>query len=173
MRKGESKTPGKRFKNQKELAAKWDEYKKYCDTHTVRQFQKNRLKKTENNKSDKSSKRLDNEVSAPITYSIEGFCAWCKLSRSAFYDTYDNEKYSDIVTRMREECEVDARQKFETGVIPVKLAGLWMSKFGYTVNAVSQSGNGDGTQNAENSAALISALNTKAAEVWEDEAKKN
>lgn len=74
---------------------------------------------------------------------------------------------------MREECEVDARQKFETGVIPVKLAGLWMSKFGYTVNAVSQSGNGDGTQNAENSAALISALNTKAAEVWEDEAKKN
>lgn len=33
---------------------------------------------------------------------------------------------------MREECEVDAREKFELSVIPSQLAGLWMSKYGYT-----------------------------------------
>ena len=37
-----------------------------------------------------------------------------------------------IVTRMKEECEVDAREKFELQVIPSQLAGLWMSKYGYT-----------------------------------------
>ena len=58
---------------------------------------------------------------------------YCNLSRSAFYATYgDDERYSDIVTRMREECEVDARRKFELSMIPSQLAGLWMSKHGYT-----------------------------------------
>ena len=33
---------------------------------------------------------------------------------------------------MREECEVDARKKFELQMIRSQLAGLWMSKYGYT-----------------------------------------
>ena len=33
---------------------------------------------------------------------------------------------------MREECEIDAREKFELGVIPSQLAGLWMSNYGYS-----------------------------------------
>jgi len=33
---------------------------------------------------------------------------------------------------MREECEVDARIKFEVGALPSQLAGLWMSKYGYS-----------------------------------------
>ena len=37
-----------------------------------------------------------------------------------------------VVTRIREECEADARRKFELQVIPSQLAGLWMSKYGYT-----------------------------------------
>ena len=37
-----------------------------------------------------------------------------------------------MVTRMKEECEIDAREKFELGVIPSQLAGLWMSRHGYT-----------------------------------------
>ena len=37
-----------------------------------------------------------------------------------------------MVTRMKEECEVDARSKFELGIIPTQLAGLWMSHYGYT-----------------------------------------
>lgn len=56
-----------------------------------------------------------------------------KLQRSKFYETYANRKrYGDIVTRIREECEADARKKFELQIIPSQLAGLWMSKYGYT-----------------------------------------
>ena len=55
------------------------------------------------------------------------------ISRAAFYERYANEgRFADIVTRMREECETDAREKFELGIIPSQLAGLWMSKYGYT-----------------------------------------
>ena len=55
------------------------------------------------------------------------------ISRAAFYEYYgDNPKYVDTVTRMKEECEVDARKKFELQVIPSQLAGLWMSNYGYT-----------------------------------------
>jgi len=58
------------------------------------------------------------------------------ISRAAFYERYaDNERYADIVTRMKEECEVDARKKFELGVIDSRLAGLWMSKHGYTTKS--------------------------------------
>lgn len=39
-----------------------------------------------------------------------------------------------MVTRIREECEMDARGKFETGQIPSQLSGLWMSRYGYGVN---------------------------------------
>ena len=34
---------------------------------------------------------------------------------------------------MREECEVDARKKFELQIIPSQLAGLWMSNYGYSM----------------------------------------
>ena len=44
----------------------------------------------------------------------------------------ESKRFVDIVTRMREECETDAREKFEVGAIPTQLAGLWMSKYGYT-----------------------------------------
>ena len=37
---------------------------------------------------------------------------------------------------MREECEGDAREKFELGYINPKLAGLWMSKYGYNTKEV-------------------------------------
>mgnify|MGYP003623346529 CR=1 FL=1 len=33
---------------------------------------------------------------------------------------------------MREECEYDARRKFEIQAIPSQLAGLWMRKHGYS-----------------------------------------
>lgn len=68
-----------------------------------------------------------------MTYTIEGFCVYAGIARQAFYATYaDNPKFCDMVTRMKEECEVDARSKFELGVIPSQLAGLWMSRHGYT-----------------------------------------
>ena len=58
---------------------------------------------------------------------------WAGISRAAFYERYANdERFADIVTRMREECEVDARRKFELGVIEPRLASLWMGKYGYS-----------------------------------------
>ncbi len=166
--------PAKKFKTPKALSNAWEEYKKYCDEHTIKQFSKKRVKTNENTRKDSSAQKINNEISAPLTYSIEGFCAWCGLSRSAFYDTYDKDEYSDIATRMREECEVDARQKFETGVINPKLAGLWMSKFGYSVNNTNANFNAAGAkvEDSEDDNALLSALNTKASEVWNDEATK-
>ena len=55
-------------------------------------------------------------------------------------------EFSDIVTRMREECEVDARMRFELGVIDTKLAPLWMSRHGYSVKQENSSGAGGGVQ---------------------------
>lgn len=56
---------------------------------------------------------MSKELKRSITYTIAGFCVFAGISRSVFYDTYMNKKrYSDIVTRMKEECEVDAREKF-------------------------------------------------------------
>ena len=92
--------------------------------------------------SSKNSELVSAELKRSITYTIEGFCVFAGIARSSFYQTYEeDEKFSDMVTRMKEECEVDARSKFELGVIPSQLAGLWMSRHGYTTkNDTSVSG---------------------------------
>ena len=112
-----------------ELVQKWTEYKAYCDDYHV----------LVHDFSAKNSEFVSAELQHSITYTIEGFCAWLGLSRSAFYANYrDCKRYADIVTRMREECEVDARRKFETGQLPTQLSGLWMSKYGYTTKAAAE-----------------------------------
>ena len=101
----------------------WAEYKKECDKKYV----------TAHEFSAKNSEFVTATLKRCTTYTIEGFCVYIGLARSKFYETYrDDPKYGDTVTRMREECEVDARTKFETGQIPTQLAGLWMSNYGYT-----------------------------------------
>lgn len=112
-----------KFKTVEELVEAWEAYKYDCDNQMV----------LTHGFSSKNSEFVSKELKRSTTYTIEGFCTFVGLPRSAFYDTYMNKKkYSDIVTRMREECEVDARKKFELQVIPSQLAGLWMSKYGYT-----------------------------------------
>lgn len=104
----------------KQLEDKWEEYKLLCDKKT--------LIATEF--SQKTSSFVTDVKKVYVTYTIEGFCVWLKMIRSTFYSTYaEDPKYSDIVTRIKEECELDARQKFETGAINSKLAGLWMSRY--------------------------------------------
>ena len=72
------------------------------------------------------------EHNRPLTYTLEGFCAYNRISRQAFYRTYGSSpEFDAAVEYIREECEVDARRKFETGQIPCRLAGLWMSRYGY------------------------------------------
>ena len=113
----------RKFRSAKSLVEAWEEYKHYCDNQTVLTHEFNA----------KKGDFVSAKLTRAITYTIEGFCMYCGLSRSAFYSTYgEDERYSDIVTRMREECEVDARRKFELSMIPSQLAGLWMSKHGYT-----------------------------------------
>lgn len=107
----------------KTLAEAWAAYKADCDSRTVLTHEF----------SAKNSEFVSAELRRRVTYTIEGFCVYIGLARAAFYQTYgEDARFADIVTRMREECEVDAREKFETGQIPTQLAGLWMSKYGYT-----------------------------------------
>jgi hypothetical protein len=83
--------------------------------------------------SSKNSEFVSKELKRSITYTIEGFCVFVGIGRQNFYETYGkDEKFQDTVTRIREECEVDARKKFELQIIPSQLAGLWMSNYGYT-----------------------------------------
>lgn len=112
-----------RFKTPEELEETWEMYKDDCDNQMV----------LTHDFSSKNSEFVSKELKRSVTYTIEGFCVFAGIPRSAFYDTYaERKRYSDIVTRMKEECEVDARKKFELQVIPSQLAGLWMSKYGYT-----------------------------------------
>ena len=113
----------RKFKSVKELEEVWEEYKKDCDNQMV----------LTHDFSSKNSEFVSKELKRSITYTIEGFCAFAGISRQSFYERYaENEKFADIVTRMREEAEIDARKKFELQIIPSQLAGLWMSKYGYT-----------------------------------------
>ncbi len=113
----------RKFKSVKALAEAWGAYKTYCDNQMV----------LTHDFSSKNSEFVSSELRRSITYTIEGFCVYAEISRSSFYEIYGkDERFSDIVTRMKEECEVDARKKFELQVIPAQLAGLWMSKYGYT-----------------------------------------
>lgn len=116
----------RKFPSAKALEKAWGEYKAWCNSQ----------KAITHGFSAKNSEFVTAELPHSTTYTIEGFCAWAGLSRSAFYDTYgSSEAFSDTVTRMREECEVDARMKFELGEIDAKLAGLWMSRYGYSTRS--------------------------------------
>lgn len=107
----------------KKMEELWEEYKVDCENQKV----------LTHDFSAKNSEFVSAELRRSITYTIEGFCIYIGMSRQAFYKYYaDNEKFVDIVTRMKEECEVDARKKFELSIIPPQLAPLWMSKYGYT-----------------------------------------
>ena len=108
----------------KQLESTWEEYKDWCDNQMS----------IDTCFGNKSEAFVTGVRKSYVTYTVEGFCVYLKLSRSNFYATYCNdEKYQDIVTRIKEECEVDARMKFEKREIPEKLAGMWMSKYeGYS-----------------------------------------
>ncbi len=114
----------KKITSLKKLQELWEEYKTDCDNQMV----------LTHDFSSKNSEFVSKELRRSTTYTIEGFCVFAGISRQAFYKNYaSNDKYVDMVTRMREECEVDARKKFEIQAIPSQLAGLWMSRYGYSI----------------------------------------
>lgn len=118
----------RKFKSVKALSSAWEEYKAWCDNQSVLTHEF----------SSKNSEFVSKELRRSVTYTIEGFCVWAGLARSNFYETYAGDGcFRDIVTRMKEECEIDARMKFELGIIEPRLAPLWMSKHGYTTKTES------------------------------------
>ena len=133
----------RKFGSVKALETAWEAYKAHCDNRMV----------LTHDFSAKNSEFVSKELKRSITYTIEGFCVFAGISRASFYERYANEeRFADIVTRMKEECEVDARAKFELGVIPSQLAGLWVSKHGYSTKT-----EGD----KEEQEARIAVLNAK------------
>ncbi len=123
MKVGDDMARPRKIKSPKELEKKWEEFKEYCDNKTAICHEFSSSKGT----------FVSVELKKPITYTIEGFCVYIGVSRSTFYEIYgEDKKFSDIVTYMKDECEIDARRKFEQGTIPTQLSGLWMSKYGYT-----------------------------------------
>lgn len=142
-----------RFTTIKALEEAWEEYKSWCDNQSV----------LTHDFSAKNSEFVSKELKKSITYTIEGFCAYIKISRSAFYSTYANKKkYSDTVTRMREECEIDARRKFELEMIPTQLAGLWMSNHGYSTKEKTIIA-------SDNASNIIDALKGKAETLFDED----
>ncbi len=114
----------RKFKSVKQLQEAWEAYKSECNTQYV----------LTHDFSAKNSEFVSKKLEKSISYTVEGFCVFAGISRQSFYEHYSkNDKYVDTVTRMREECEVDARKKFELQIIPSQLAGLWMSNYGYNL----------------------------------------
>ena len=112
----------RKFKSVKQLAEAWELYKEHCGNRCV----------LTHDFSSKNSEFVSAELKRSVTFTIEGFCVFAGIARSAFYQTYGQDpRYSDIVTRMKDECEVDAREKFELGIIPAQLSALWMSRHWY------------------------------------------
>ena len=113
----------RKFKTVVDMELAWEAYKNHCNNQMV----------LTHDFSAKNSEFVSGELRRAITYTIEGFCQFVGIARQNFYATYSEDKcYRDTVTRIREACEVDARTKFELGVIPTNLAPLWMSNYGYT-----------------------------------------
>ena len=107
--------------SKKQMEDLWASYKDDCDNQMV----------LTHDFSSKNSEFVSKDLKRCITYTIEGFCVFAGISRQAFYKDYaKNDKFIDIVTRMREECEVDARKKFELQAIPSQLDCSLILKLG-------------------------------------------
>jgi len=115
----------RQIKTADEMEKLWEEYKIACDNHMV----------VTHEFSQKFGDFVTKELRRKVSYTIEGFCVYLKVPRSSFYATYGESEHAEIfrgvVARIRDECERDVREKFETSQIPPQLAALWMSKYGY------------------------------------------
>ena len=111
------------------MAEAWEQYKAVCDSKTV----------TRTEFSQRTSSFVTAVIPSPVTYTIKGFCIYIGMTEQNFFATYTkNKKFELVIARMKEECEADARQKFENGTINSRLAGLWMSHYGYSTKSESK-----------------------------------
>lgn len=87
----------------------------------------------------KSGEFVTAVIPAPITATKKKFALFLGMTETNFYETYGkNEKFKPVIARITEICEADAREKFENGTINSRLAGLWMSNYGYSTKSESK-----------------------------------
>lgn len=119
----------KKINSEKQMWTAWEQFKEHCDSKTV--------VKTEF--AQKLGEFVTATIPSPVTYTVKGFCRFIGMTEQNFYATYkNNSKFESVIARIKEECELDSREKFENGTIPSKLAGLWMSNFGYSTKTESK-----------------------------------
>lgn len=111
------------------MLEKWEEYKDWCDSQTV----------VRTEFCQKTASFVTAEIPAPITYTIMGFANYLGMTQENLYLTYFLNKkrkpvFSPVHAMIKDECEQDARKKFENGTLKSQLSGLWMSKYGYTTD---------------------------------------
>lgn len=108
---------------------KFLEYKDDCNSRTV----------TRTEFSQRESRFVTAVIPAPVSCNMKGFCNYVGMTEQNFYQTYAKRKgIESVIARIKEECELDAREKFENGTINSRLAGLWMSNYGYTTKSESK-----------------------------------
>ena len=92
--------------------------------------------------SQKEGKFVTQEVPHPVTVTKKGFCAFLGMSEQNFYAVYAKDpEFELVIARIDLDCEIDAREKFENGTLDSRLAGLWMSHYGYTQKTDAQVNN--------------------------------
>lgn len=112
-----------RIKGPKQFLALWEEYKADCDSKTRVVYELNK----------KTGRYNKSTIVSPVTYTMAGFAVFLGMTKQNLTSTYSkNPKFEHVYARAKEECELDARTKFEQGYINPKLAGLWMAKYGYS-----------------------------------------
>ena len=105
-----------------ELAERWELYKAKCDSRTKTV----KVSVVDGEGKEQTERRT---ISAPTTYTIDGFCLFLPLSRRLWYGYKDDEDYTDICEQIETECKQHARELFEDGTVNSRLAGIWMGRY--------------------------------------------
>lgn len=114
-----------KFRTPKSMWDAWCRYKDDCNGRT----------KLQTTFSQKEGRHITEEVPAPVSYSFRGFCLWVGMTEENFYLTYqksNEDKFSSVIARMKQECEIDTKEKLESGQIESRLSGLLLSRYGYS-----------------------------------------
>lgn len=119
----------KKVNSPKQMMDAFMEFKEDCDKRTV----------VRTEFCQRSGEFVTATIPAPITATKKKFALYLGMTEKNFYETYGkNEKFQSVIARITEMCELDAREKFENGTINSRLAGLWMSNYGYSTKTESK-----------------------------------
>lgn len=123
-----AKTKGSgRFRSASSMWDAWCEYKNDCDSRT----------KSVTSFSQREGRHITEIIPAPVSYSFKGFCLYVGMTEANFNATYEHsnkDKFESVIARMKDECEIDTKEKLETGQIESRLSGILLSRYGYSTS---------------------------------------